>query len=290
MNLQQWHDTGNYFDFNGHQIFYRIEGSGPPLLLIHGYPTASWDWIKIWSQLTEKFQCITLDMLGFGYSAKPKQAYSIFTQADICCKLLEQQGVKACHIISHDYGDTVAQEILARHNENSLAFKVCSLNLLNGGLFPETHRPVLMQKLLLSSLGGLLVRLINKKTLAKNLHKIFGPSTPPSEQEIDEFWHLINHNDGHLVMHRLIHYMVERRENRSRWVGSLQCSNVPLRLTNGMLDPISGAHVVERYKQLIPNADVICLQDIGHYPQVEAPQLVLDSVLTKIKQSSPAEH
>ena len=40
MNLQQWHDTGEYFNYASHQIFYRIEGEGPPLLLIHGYPTA----------------------------------------------------------------------------------------------------------------------------------------------------------------------------------------------------------------------------------------------------------
>jgi len=285
MNLQQWRDSGDYFDFEGHQVFSRIEGDGPPLLLIHGYPTASWDWNKIWPQLTDKFQCITLDMLGFGFSDKPRQPYSISTQADIYIKLLEQQGVKACHIVSHDYGDTVAQELLARHNENSLPFKVCSLNLLNGGLFPETHRPVLIQKLLLSPLGSILVRLMNRETLARNLRKIFAPNTPPTEQEIDEFWYLINHNNGHLVMHRLIHYMVERRQNRSRWVEALQFTDVPLRLTDGMLDPISGAHLVARYKQLIPNADIICLQDVGHYPQIEAPQLVLSSILTKIQQS-----
>ena len=283
MNLQSWRESGNYFDFRGNKIFYQVEGTGPTLLLIHGYPTASWDWQKIWQPLTEKFRCITLDMLGFGYSDKPNQAYSIFNQADIYCALLEKYGVEACHIVSHDYGDTVAQEILARHNEGALSFNIRSLNLLNGGLFPETHRPVLMQKLLLSPLGGLLVRLMNRNSLAKNLHKVFGPNTPPSEQEIDEFWQLITHNNGHLVMHRLIHYINERRDNRSRWVGAMQQTKVPMRLTDGMLDPISGAHLVERYKQLIPNADVVCLNNVGHYPQIEDPEAVLSSILSKIE-------
>ena len=282
MDLQHWRETGDFFDFNGHQIFYRIEGEGQPLLLIHGYPTSSWDWNKIWNQLTDNFQCITLDMLGFGFSDKPKASYSIFNQADIYCGLLKKLKIKDCHIVSHDYGDTVAQEILARHSEASLHFDVRSLNLLNGGLFPETHRPVLMQKLLLSPLGGLLVRLMNRDTLAKNLCKVFGSNTPPSEQEIDEFWSLIKHNDGHLVMHRLIHYMIERRENRSRWVEALQKSSVPIRLTDGMLDPISGAHLVERYKELVPNADVVCLNNVGHYPQIEDPESVLDAILAKI--------
>lgn len=283
MTLDDWQTTGDYFDFHGQKIFYKVSGEGTPLLLIHGYPTASFDWCKVWPQLSDKFQCITLDMLGFGFSDKPKQAYSISNQADIYCALIKKLSVKSCHIISHDYGDTVAQELLARHNEETLTFNIRSLHLLNGGLFPETHRPVLMQKVLLSPLGGLLVRLMTKKTLAKNLKKIFGPNTPPSTQEVADFWTLIRYNNGHLVMHKLIYYMVERRLNRARWVGALQHAKIPLRLTNGLFDPISGAHLVARYQQLIPNADVITLDKIGHYPQIEAPDAVIISHLDFIE-------
>lgn len=283
MNLQQWRDTGSYFTFQGHQIFYRVQGEGVPLLLIHGYPTASWDWAKIWQPLTTNFQCITLDMLGFGFSDKPQIAYSIFSQADIYCALLELLDCNDCHIVSHDYGDTVAQELLARHHEHLLPFKINTLHLLNGGLFPETHRPLFIQKLLMSPLGGLLVKLMNKSTLTKNLRKIFGPNSQPSESDIDDFWQLINHNNGQLVLHRLIHYMAERVEHRYRWVTALQKTKVPLRLTNGVLDPISGEHLVQRYYQLINDADVVRVDHAGHYPQFEAPNAVLLSVLSMIE-------
>jgi pimeloyl-ACP methyl ester carboxylesterase len=46
--LQRWLDSGETFDYLGFDIFYRIEGSGPPLLLIHGYPFNSYDWAPIW--------------------------------------------------------------------------------------------------------------------------------------------------------------------------------------------------------------------------------------------------
>lgn len=282
MNLHQWRDSGQYFEHAGHQIFYRVEGEGEPLLLIHGYPTASWDWIKIWPELTSRFRCITLDMLGFGYSDKPQQPYSIFTQADIYCTLLAQLEVSSCHVLAHDYGDTVAQELLARQNEGSLAFQMKTLNLLNGGLFPETHHAVFMQKVLVSPLGGLLVKFMKRGTLAKNLTKVFGPNTPPSEQEIDEFWEMMQYKDGHKVMHRLIHYMTERRANRERWVGALQQATIPIRLTDGVLDPVSGGHLVDRYEALIPNPDTVRLPNVGHYPQVEAPEEVLQAVLEMI--------
>lgn len=282
MKLQEWHDSGDYLDFSGHRIFYRVEGSGPPLLLIHGYPTSSWDWIKIWDQLATRFQCITLDMLGFGYSDKPRQAYSMFQQADIFCALMRHLGVEACHVVSHDYGDTVAQELLARDSEGTLPFAMWSLSLLNGGLFPETHYPVFMQKMLMTPLGGLMVRLMGRGALEKNLLKICGPANPPSAKEIDEFWELIEHNGGRLVLHRLIYYMAERRQHRERWVGALQRTRVPLRLINGLTDPVSGAHMVERYQQLVPDPDVVRLENVGHYPQVEAPEAVLAAILEKI--------
>lgn len=286
MDLQQWHDSGDYFEFNGHRIFYRVsshdDSAKTPLLFIHGYPTSSWDWAKIWPALTEHYSCITLDMLGFGYSDKPNQPYYISEQADIYCALLEKLNVTACHVISHDYGDTVAQELLARFNEKSLPFTLQSLTLLNGGLFPETHHPVLLQKLLISPLGGLLVRLMSERTVAKTLTKVFGPHTPPSEQELAAFWQLISHKNGHLVMHRLIHYMEERKTHRARWVGALQQTDVPLRLIDGMLDPISGAHMVKRYRELVPNPDVVCLDNVGHYPQVEAPEKVVMAIKERL--------
>jgi pimeloyl-ACP methyl ester carboxylesterase len=79
-------------------------------------------------------------------------------------------------------------------------------------------------------------------------------------------------------MHLLLDYMKQRKQYRERWVSALQNANAPLRLTVGMADPISGAHMVARYKQLIPNADVIELDQIGHYPQIESAEAVVNSI------------
>ena len=51
--LEEWRSSGQYFDYAGFDIFFRIDGSGPRLLLIHGYPFNSWDWSRIWPTLTE---------------------------------------------------------------------------------------------------------------------------------------------------------------------------------------------------------------------------------------------
>ncbi|MDF3936800.1 alpha/beta fold hydrolase [Pseudomonas citronellolis] len=273
--LRDWRAQGRTFDFQGHAIRYWEAGEGEPLLLIHGFPSASWDWNKLWPTLAARYRVIACDMLGFGDSAKPRgHAYRILEQADLQQALLAHLQVRGpLHLLVHDYGNSVGQELLARHLEGRV--ELASLVFLNGGLFPETHRPVLSQKLLLSPLGGFFGRFFDRAKLAANFAKVFGPNTQPDAEELDAFWSLIAHNDGPKVMHRLIHYILDRREHRERWVGAMQRSDVPLRLIDGPVDPISGAHMVERYRELIPQADTVMLDGIGHYPQTEAPEQVL---------------
>ncbi|MDG1322225.1 MAG: alpha/beta hydrolase, partial [Porticoccaceae bacterium] len=157
------------------------------------------------------------------------------------------------------------------------------------GLFPETHRALLTQKLLLSPLGKFLNRLTGFSKFSRNFSSVFGPQSKPTEQELSHFWWLINFNNGKHIFHNLITYMRDRLEHRERWVNALQKSPVPLGLINGSVDPVSGAHMVARYKELECRLDYLAeLPLIGHYPQVEAPtevtkhyQEYLKSVLTR---------
>lgn len=284
MTLAEWKAGGEYHYYNEHQIFVREGGSGDTLLLIHGFPTASWDWQSMWPQLTKKYHVIALDLLGFGFSAKPRNyPYSILDQADLIEQLLADKGIDHCSIISHDYGDTVAQELLARCNERQesgeIGLLIERLCLLNGGLFPEVHRPLLVQKILMSPLGPLVSRLFNRKKLGKNFKSIFGPKTQPTEAELDDFWILVAGNGGRYIFHLLIRYMAERVTHRKRWVGALQNTKVPLRFINGSADPISGQHMAKRYREFLPNPDVVELDQIGHFPLIEAPEAVLKHFL-----------
>ena len=281
-----WLAAGRTFAFNGHDIFFRDEARAPgeasALLLIHGFPTSSWDWHKLWPALTAQFaRVIAPDMLGFGFSAKPRNhEYSILQQAALHEALLEHLGVRRVHILAHDYGDTVAQELLARHlDRKSAGLQIASCTLLNGGLFPETHHARLVQKLLLTPLGPLLSRLMSRASFEKSFSAVFGAGTKPAAHELEEFWQVIQRNGGNLIMHKLIGYIPERRRHRERWVGALQKTSVPLCLINGPDDPVSGAHMVARYRELVGKGEIVSLPGIGHYPQTEDPDGVLRAFL-----------
>jgi pimeloyl-ACP methyl ester carboxylesterase len=191
------------------------------LLLIHGFPTASWDWEKIWPDLVRRYRVLTLDMIGFGFSDKPyRYDYVILDQADIYDEFLGHRGISEFQVFAHDYGDTVTQELIARDIESASRPKLLSVALLNGGLFPETHRRVRFQSLLLSPVGLLFSLLMTKKTVDRTMRKVFGPKVPPDEPTLTAIWELIAANHGYRIFPNSLHSRADRTSGALGWCAS----------------------------------------------------------------------
>lgn len=274
MNLEKWQQTGKYFDYEGNKIFYHLSNESDEILLcLHGFPASSFDYHKIWDDLTKSFSVLAFDLIGYGFSAKPVDfAYTTFQQVDVLQALLKHLQIKKVHILAHDYGNTITQELLARAEENRLSFTIETICLLNGALFPETHRPILAQKILISPIGFLFGKLITDSRFKQGLASVFGKNTQPTEAELNDFVTLFKFNDGKRIAHKLIRYMTERAKYRERWVGALERTKVPLRFINGLADPVSGAHLVKRFREVLPHKDIIELVEIGHFPHFEVPE------------------
>jgi pimeloyl-ACP methyl ester carboxylesterase len=275
MSSEAWYLDGRTEMINGLKVFFKRTGKGEPLICIHGFPSSSWDFEAIWPSLAERFDVMIHDLIGLGKSAKPNQPLPISLQADIIEGLATKAGINAAHLFAHDLGDTVAQELLARQLENSSKVRWLSCVFMNGGIFPETHHALFVQKLLLSPFGPLVVRLMSENSMKKSLTKVFSKAHPPTNEFIYETWKLIKENNGKSMLPRLIRYIVERRTNRERWVIPLIDAVVPIRLINGMEDPVSGKHAADRFEEVVPDADIILLENSGHYPHVETPKEVL---------------
>ncbi len=278
MTPQDWKDRGAFKEVLGRRLFAASHAGGhaQSILLVHGFPTFSYDWAPIWDDLAAGYNLYAPDMLAFGFSEKPyPHTYSIHEQADLVAEYARLSGIKNCHVLAHDYGDTVVQELMARQNAGDLPFQMDSVCLLNGGLFPETHQALLIQKLLLSPLGPLVNKLTNKSRFDKSFSRVFGPETKPSETQLAEFWDVINSGGGRHMFHSLITYMRDRRENRERWINAIGDFTGPVALINGSYDPVSGAHMVARFKELLGEPHFLReYKAIGHYPQLEAPERV----------------
>ena len=262
----------------GHRIAFRRCGVGPTLLLLHGFPTWSYDYAEVASDLARDHDVITLDFLGYGASEKPNPyEYSVAESADIVEDLTAQLDVKSVRLVIHDYGGIVGQELVDRANRGQLSFTIDSLIMLNSGIVYSAYRPTRLQKLLIQPvIGRLLAGRVSAARLRSALDAIRG--TPLTDTEFDDLWLGLSRDNGHKLSHLLIKYNAERAIHHRRWEAALANWTGPLHLVWGLDDPVSGRHVLEQATKVLPHAAVTELAGVGHYPQSEAPQAVIAAV------------
>jgi len=261
-------------------VFWRRMGSGPVLSALHGFPSSSHDWDKVAPALASSHTLLMPDLLGFGASEKPSDhSYAILEQADLVEAMWLREGVTETAIVAHDYSVSVTQELLARRADGELAVEITRVVLLNGGVYPELHRPEPGQTVLLDpEQGPKLSALLNQELFTAAIAPTFAPGFDASADS-EQIWRSVNRADGQLISHLLIAYIPERRRHRDRWVHALERADVPLSFVWGMRDPVSGAHMAARIAERLPHAPLTALQDVGHWPQLEAPGRVQEAVL-----------
>jgi pimeloyl-ACP methyl ester carboxylesterase len=284
MSLDEWWSAGGRrrlrLSGTEREVFVIKAGSGPTVTMLHGFPSSSHDWAKVTPALAAGHTVLAADFLGFGASDKPREhAYSIVEQADLVEAVWASEGVEETALVAHDYGVSVAQELLARRAEGALRVDLTGAGLLNGGLYPDLHRPEPAQLALLDpEQGPVLADAINEELFTMALAPTFAESFDAGEDSA-AIWRATARDDGQRLMHLLIGYIPDRARHGARWTGALKETDVPVSFIWGMLDPVSGAHMAARIRERLPSAPLLALDDVGHWPQLEAPERVTGALL-----------
>jgi pimeloyl-ACP methyl ester carboxylesterase len=275
-----WRSKGRSERFRDYSIHvHETQGEGPPLLLLHGFPSSSYDFKALLAEL-EGRRTLTFDFLGFGLSDKPRDhLYTLGWQADLTEEMVHRHfpGEKV-FLVGHDMGTSVSTELFARDIEGKLGFEMTGAMLFNGSMVVERATLTRSQNALLSRLGPVATRISNRWLFGREFGEIFSPSHPLSEEEADDQWSLICHNGGRTMGHKLIHYVNERRRLHSRWHGAISDWPGDLNLTWGELDPVATTSVLEAVIDLRPGVPVERLPQLGHYPQVEDPAAIAAAI------------
>jgi pimeloyl-ACP methyl ester carboxylesterase len=262
----------------GHRIAHRRRGQGPTVLMLHGFPTWSYDYADVANDLATDHDVITLDFLGYGASDKPNPyEYSVAESADVVEDLVAQLHLDSVCLVIHDYGGIVGQELIDRAQAGRLGFTIDSLLVLNSGIVYSAYRPTRLQKLLiLPVVGRLLAGRITPGRFRSALDAVRGSRL--TDTEFDDLWYGVARQGGHKLAHLHIRYNAERAAHHGRWEKALADWDGPLHLVWGLDDPVSGRHVLEQAIAILPHAEVTELQGVGHFPQSEAPQTVAAAV------------
>ncbi len=286
--IETWRLKGRQEEFRGHSIHTRFQdGEGPLLILLHGFPTSSYDWRETIRLMPEQ-KLLAFDFLGFGLSDKPRDHnYTLSWQADLTEELADRYGDGGpVYVCAHDLGTSVATELLARDLVGELGFELGGMTIFNGAILVEKSNPTLAQKLLRGPFGPLAARFANEAFFRRQFASIFSEAHPAGDNDVADNWSLMCFNDGNRLGHKLVSYMEERAIYADRWHGAIQRWQGDLRLAWGMEDPVVVPEVLDGLLELRPDLPTVRFDELGHYPQVEDPERFV-GVLRQFMSGSP---
>ncbi|RMH18885.1 MAG: alpha/beta hydrolase [Acidobacteria bacterium] len=281
--IDRWRAAGREVEVFGQRIFYLERGPrlATPLLLLHGFPSSSFDFHRVIDAWAERYRVVVHDHPGFGFSAKPAAySYSLLEQAETAIGLWRQLGIGEGHLLAHDYGTSVATELLARRARGLLPLDLKSVTLCNGSVHLELARLRLAQRLARSPLTGpLFGRLVPGSYVKRVLRRLWGDPRRARDADLEGIWRAIRHGDGQRRTHQISSYLDERVRFRHRWAGALRWLDVPVHVLWGRRDPVAVPAIAEKLAQEIVGSTLTWLEDLGHYPMLEQPEAFAGAAL-----------
>jgi len=281
-----WEQRGRYRDLAGYKTFtIDVPSAGPekeePLVVVHGFPSSSFDFHRVVDTLAEHRRVLLFDMIGYGLSAKPDRAYTLDLQAEVAQAFVADAGVSTLALLTHDLGDTVGGELLARQAEGRWPVEITGRVVTNGSIYIEMAHLSVGQQLLLSLPDERLPDTagIDGPTMQSSLAATFSTRSRPEPSDLEAEWELISHDGGHLLLPRTIRYIEERRRDQARFTGAIESHPSPLAIVWGTDDPIAVRDMATRLHGVRPDASLSWLEGIGHYPMLESPSAFLDAVV-----------
>jgi len=266
----------HYFAINGHQMHYIDEGQGETLLFVHGTPSWSFDFRHIIKALSKQYRCIALDHLGFGLSDKPeKYDYSTVNHSRNLTKLIKFLGIEDFTLVVHDFGGVIGLNMAIEQSK-----KVKRLVIFNSWLWNSEKEAdfIKFRKILKSPLIPFLYRYFNfsakfvlpqsfgtRKLERRLLKQYTKPFSKPSER------------NGTIAFAKSL--LCDQAWFESLWEKRFAISQKPTFFVWGMQDPVIKPSYLEKFLTGFPNSSAKRLDNCGHFPQEEAPQEVIDTLL-----------
>jgi haloalkane dehalogenase len=276
-----WLDRSSY-PFAGHwlslkdgTLHYVDEGSGPPVVLVHGTPTWSFEYRHVIRTLAQSHRCLAPDHLGFGLSERPANAsYTPESHAARFREFVDQLGLSTFDLVVHDYGGPIAAPL-------ALEGRVARLVLLNTWLWPFDDDAEMMRRgrLMAGAFGRFMYKWMNaslqvltpsvyadRRRLTRAIHRQYLEPFRDREARVRVLWPLARAILGSRAFYADLHRGAERLRE------------IPTLIVWGMKDTAFRPHQLDRWMTLLPGAEVVRLEDAGHWPHEEAPSEVTEHI------------
>jgi pimeloyl-ACP methyl ester carboxylesterase len=274
---------------HGHQFSYRIAGSGPLVVLLHGIAGSSSTWDDVIPRLSHRYTVIAPDLLGHGESAKPRGEYSLGAHADMLRDLLNALGHDRATFVGQSFGGGVAMQLAYQYPER------CErLVLVNsGGLGREVH---FLLRALTATGADQVLALACAPALRAAGERVsawlgrLGIRGTPAGEEIWRSYASLADADARWAFFRTLRAVIDLGGQTVGAADRLYLSaQIPTLIVWGARDPfIPVRHAIAAH-QAIPGSRLEIFDDLGHYPHCEAPARFIDVLVDFITSTAPAQ-
>lgn len=279
MNIVPWLDREMYpftpkrFPTADGSMSYVDEGSGPPVLLVHGTPSWSFEWREVIRALSKENRVVAPDHLGFGLSDKPADApLAPEDHARRLRALVERLDLHDLTLVVHDFGGPIGFPIALDMPE-----RVKRIMLVNTWMWPNGDDPsvVRLARVIRSFVGRFLYRWLNfsprvllpaafgdKSKLTKTAHRHYlAPFAARRDRE---------------ATYALARALVGSDPfYAALWERRAELAKVPMTIVWGMKDPAFQERHLARWMAEFPNAEVERIADVGHFVAEERPEVIV---------------
>lgn len=273
---------------HGHRRAYRIGGSGPAVLLLHGIGDNSLVWDPVMTRLTDRFTVIAPDLLGHGLSDRPRADYSIAAFANGVRDLLCYLGIDHVTLVGHSLGGGVAGQFAYQYPDmvDRIAF------VAPGGvdhhvapLLRLLSLPFAEQLVALTALPGAKEVLATALLAAATVPNPVRPDAVQLRRALDR---MPNTASPHAFARTLRSVVDLRGQVVTMRDRCYLTADVPTLIAWGSDDSIIPAAHAEVLREALPAARVEIFDGVGHFPMTEAPERFLDLLTDFLASTEPA--
>jgi haloalkane dehalogenase len=273
----------HYVDVLGSKIHYIDEGSGDPILFLHGIPASSYLWRNIIPSVSQYGRCIAPDLIGMGKSDKPDISYRIFDYIKYVDAFIESLGLEKVTLVLHGWGSVVGFDYAMRHESN-----VKAMAFLESHIRPEVGDNIsLPVRHLLSSLKQKddgFEHVVNSDDFAAKLLQNSNIRTL-TQKELDHYKAPFQDSKHRQLIWQYIldlpdgdgpDDVIELIKNYSH---KLTLSNIPKLMFYSIPGFQTTVDTIMWAKENLKN---ICLVDVGeglHYPQENQPKFMANKMV-----------
>jgi haloalkane dehalogenase len=275
--LEQYPFESHYLQLGAARLHYVDEGTGRPLLMVHGNPTWSFYWRRLVQHFRTRYRVIAVDHIGCGWSDKPQDyPYTLQTHIDNLATLVESLQLADTTLVAHDWGGAIGLGTVVAQPP-----RFRSLVLLNTGAFPPPYIPWRIRACRIPGLGTWCVRRLNLFARAalwmavarrQNMSPAAraGLLAPYDSWEhrvaIDRFVRDIPASPRHPTW-RTLAQLEQQLAAFSHW---------PVQLIWGMQDWCFRPACLARLRTMFPQAESYELHEASHYVLEDAPRRVIE--------------